>query len=64
VRVDVVDIRGRLVNTLREGLMEEGSHAVTWDGRDRTGTRVAAGVYLAVLKAGDVSRSRKVVLAN
>ncbi|MEO6461770.1 MAG: FlgD immunoglobulin-like domain containing protein, partial [Candidatus Eisenbacteria bacterium] len=42
------DARGRSVRTLhRGGAIEAGPHALEWDGRDETGRRVPAGVYLA-----------------
>ena len=38
-----------------------GTHAVSWDGRDASGARVAAGTYFVKLAAGDVTQTRKVV---
>lgn len=48
-RLQVVDLRGRRVATLHDGALAAGPHRWTWDGRDHTGRRVPAGLYLAHL---------------
>ncbi len=42
----IVDLRGRLVQTLMDEGVAIGHHARIWDGTDTTGRPVAAGVYL------------------
>ena len=61
VGVAIYDLHGRQVATLFEGRMGAGEHALNWSGRDASG-RVAPGVYLARLKAGEVARTRKLVV--
>jgi hypothetical protein len=62
VSIDVLDLAGRHVRTLRSGaLMPAGEHSVVWDGVDETGGRVAAGVYLVKVRAGSETGVRKVV---
>jgi len=58
----IYDIRGRLVRTLAEGVREPGTHQVYWDGTDETGQRVASGIYIYRMRAGDFARTRKMVL--
>jgi hypothetical protein len=60
----VHDLRGRLVRVLAEGRRTAGEHSATWDGLDRRGAAVAAGVYLLRLQTPDGVRSRKLVLAR
>ncbi len=62
IRIAVYDVAGRLVRTLAAGVAEPGRHAVTWDGRDEKGERVASGIYFVRLAAGDRARERKIVL--
>lgn len=62
VRVDVHDVRGRLVRTLVDENRPSGPHAVMWDGTDRTGSSVASGTYFLRLAAGDRVETRKVAL--
>ena len=46
VRVRVFDSAGALVRTLHDGRLAAGAHDLDWDGRDASGRRVAAGLYL------------------
>jgi len=58
-------VRGRLVRTLVDagsGMLTPGVHAVTWDGKDEQGRRVATGVYFSKLKACGRTAKRKLVL--
>ena len=64
VRIDVYDVAGRLVRALVDGPQAVGSHAVQWDGRDRSGHAVASGVYLVRLSTGDEQRTTRVVRLN
>ncbi|GJM44632.1 MAG: hypothetical protein DHS20C21_14740 [Gemmatimonadota bacterium] len=61
VRVDVVDIRGRLVKRVARETKPSGSHAVRWDGRDQVGVRAAPGVYFLRLETGDGTASQRAV---
>lgn len=47
VRVEVLDLAGRRIATLRDGPAVAGTLEVAWDGRDSSGARVAPGLYLA-----------------
>ncbi|HUF10208.1 MAG TPA: kelch repeat-containing protein [Rhodothermales bacterium] len=50
--ITVYDLQGRAVNHLAEGMHAAGRHAVTWDGRDAAGHRLAPGVYICRLRGG------------
>jgi hypothetical protein len=62
VRLSVYAPTGRLVARLVDGEVAPGSHAATWDGRDRSGSRVGSGMYYYRLEANGVSRSGSMVL--
>jgi len=64
VHLQVFDLRGRLVRTLVDGPREAGLQRVTWDGRDARGARVASGVYLYRIQAGDWVDQRKMTLVK
>jgi len=51
VKLAVYSITGQLVRELVNGEMNAGRHAISWDGRDRFGNIVAAGMYLYRLVA-------------
>jgi hypothetical protein len=61
VLLRVFDLRGRAVATLRDEALPGGMHRVSWDGRDRGGRRVAAGVYFLRMDAEGRGWSRKVL---
>ena len=45
----VYDVRGRLIRSLAQGMVEAGPHEVRWDGRTAQGEAAAPGVYLGRL---------------
>jgi hypothetical protein len=49
VRLEIIDLRGRLVGTLVDGFARAGRHEIAWNGRSDLGESVASGVYLARL---------------
>ncbi len=58
----VYDVTGRRIRTLLAGWRSAGVHSVVWDGRDAVGKRVASGVYLYRLLAGDETEARRLLL--
>jgi hypothetical protein len=65
VTLQVYDVAGRLVRTLvKDSYAAAGPAAVTWDGRDNAGAKVASGVYLYRLESGDFKKTRKLVLVK
>ncbi|MFQ6103742.1 MAG: FG-GAP-like repeat-containing protein [Candidatus Glassbacteria bacterium] len=62
VRLSIYDVRGRLVRKLVDGELSPGQHRVIWDGRDDAGVSLGSGVYLYMIKTGDFTESRKLVL--
>jgi hypothetical protein len=52
VRLSVFDVAGRLVRTLVDDSVPQGSHEAVWDGRDASGREVGSGSYLARLEFG------------
>lgn len=64
VQLAIFDLQGRRVRTLVARTLGEGPHSASWDGRDRVGRAMPAGVYLAIMESGNTRNSRKVVLAK
>ncbi|HXS81954.1 MAG TPA: FlgD immunoglobulin-like domain containing protein [Methylomirabilota bacterium] len=50
LRLDVFDVAGRHVRTLRRGAMSPGQDVVDWDGRDDHGARTRGGLYVVRLQ--------------
>ena len=62
VRLEVYDLLGQRVRVLALGQYLAGAHEVAYDGHSNTGQRLASGVYLLHLQAGEARRHRKVLL--
>lgn len=62
VTVALYDARGRVVRTLARGSHTQGSHFVTWDGRDARGRRLPAGTYFLRSLSAHHVETLKVVL--
>lgn len=62
VRLAIYNVVGQEVRTLVNERKEAGAFTVTWDGTDAMGRRVASGVYLYRIQAGDFSASRRMLL--
>ena len=61
-KLAVYDIRGALVRTLLNELVEPGTRRLEWDGRDGNGRQLSSGVYFLRLSAGAQTRVRKMIL--
>ncbi len=64
VNLTVYDIRGRLVKTIVDGVVEAGRHEMTWDGRDGGGRMSASGVYLYNLVTRSGRQQGRMVLSK
>ena len=62
VRVDVLDVAGRVVTTLEDRELAAGPQRLDWNGRDDSGRRLASGVYFARVEAPGANVVEKVVL--
>jgi len=62
VALKVYNVSGQVVRVLESGPRPAGTHSVTWDGRDESGRRVAAGTYFYRLDAGAERLTRKMTV--
>jgi hypothetical protein len=62
VRLSIYTTNGRSVRTLVSRAMPAGRHSVVWDATDETGARVASGVYVYKLQAGNFATQKKLLL--
>jgi len=67
VTISIFSVSGRLVRRLDLGHKEAGFYmskdkAVHWDGRNDGGEGLASGVYFYVMRAGDFTATRKMLL--
>ena len=62
VKLQVFDVKGRLVRTLVDEMRSAGPYRVDWDGKDNSGRPAAAGLYMYRLASGDVVQQKKMTL--
>lgn len=64
VTLTVVDVTGRRVRELLRGDRGEGSHQVSWSGRDDAGRTVPNGIYFVRLEGAGGSVSQQMLLVR
>ncbi|UCH10138.1 MAG: tandem-95 repeat protein [Fidelibacterota bacterium] len=62
VRVVIIDLLGREVTTLVDGVLPAGYHLVAWDGTTLAGEQVPSGVYFAVMESHQGVKPMKMIL--
>ncbi|MCK4303328.1 MAG: T9SS type A sorting domain-containing protein [Candidatus Eisenbacteria sp.] len=64
VRLDVVDVSGRVVSTLMDGIYEPSVYSLTWDGSDKADRKLANGMYFLRVVAGEYEDSKSIMLVR
>lgn len=60
----VYSITGQMIRILFKGEKSPGAYTVDWDGMDENGRTVGSGVYICVLKSGQQTLSKKMVIIH
>lgn len=63
VRLEILDLKGRVVKTLVQGSRGTGQrYEASWNGTDESGRRMPSGAYMSRLTVGDQSQARMLTL--
>lgn len=62
VTLKIYNLMGQEVRTLVDEQQPAGRYTVTWDGTSSSGVKVASGVYLFVIRAGEFVQSERMTL--
>jgi hypothetical protein len=62
VALSIYNVLGQRIATLVDGLLTQGSHVVTWNGRDNRGMQLPSGVYFYTLKASGFTASKRMLM--
>ncbi|GAB4368694.1 MAG: hypothetical protein Kow0042_09970 [Calditrichia bacterium] len=62
VKLEIYNVLGQRVKTLVNQKMTAGKHSINWDGRNEAGKLMGSGVYFYRLKAGDFTKTKKMIL--
>jgi hypothetical protein len=61
VRLEIVDVQGRVVRLLIDKAWGAGRHSVVWTGENDSGANTGPGVYFVQIKAGNFTARNKVL---
>ncbi len=61
VRIEIIDVTGRLIKVLVNEKKSPGFHSVTWKGEDARGKTVPPGIYFYLIKAGKNKAIKKMI---
>jgi hypothetical protein len=64
VRLEVVDVAGRLISRLIDETLSAGAHQASWNGRASSGQPARAGIYFARLSAGTQAFTQRFALTR
>jgi hypothetical protein len=62
VHLEIFDVTGRLIQTLKDSKENAGVYTVRWDGRDNNGSKVANGIYFCRLRTDNATVIRKLTI--
>jgi flagellar hook assembly protein FlgD len=62
VQLEIFNLLGQRVKVLTDGYQTAGFKSVVWDGFDQSGKAVSSGIYIYRLKAGNYTKTRKMML--
>jgi len=62
VKIEIFDVKGRLVDTLINESKAAGAYSLVWQGRDFSGQEVASGVYSVRLTADKYTETSNILL--
>lgn len=60
VKIEIMDITGKKVAELTNGLLAAGTHKFNWNGTNATGSTVTSGLYFCRIATGDQVQTMKV----
>ena len=62
VNITIYDMRGRVVNTLVNGMQTTGYKSIQWNATNGRNEPVSAGLYIYTIQAGEFRQTKKMVL--
>jgi len=62
VRVDILNLKGQLVNTLVNTYLTTGEHQIKWDGKTIDEIHAGSGLYIYRVSINDKQMSRQMIM--
>jgi hypothetical protein len=64
VSIKIYDLSGRLIRTLVDQKIQQGSHTFKWNTTDQSGNVTSAGLYFLRMDAANYSQTRKILITK
>jgi hypothetical protein len=61
LNLSVHDMQGKVVKVLEDGILQEGSYKIKWDGTDNNNLEVSNGLYHCIIKSGKLVQTKKII---
>ena len=62
VSLEIIDVMGRTINSIKNNILPAGVYNLEWDGRTKTGDMAPAGIYFIRMISGHYQETRKIIL--
>ncbi|MBC8310670.1 MAG: hypothetical protein H8E72_00025 [Candidatus Marinimicrobia bacterium] len=62
VSLTIYSLKGELVTTLMDGVVNPGNYSAVWNGNDFTNRQMPTGIYFSILRTNEISLSHKLLL--
>jgi hypothetical protein len=62
VKLEIFNVSGQIITTLKDDELEAGTYNVLWNGKDKDGNEVAGGIYFYRLKTEMFTETKKMLL--
>ena len=62
IEIDIIDISGKIINTIVNSLHQPGNYKIMWDGKNRQGRPTPSGIYFYKMDTGNFISVKKLVL--
>lgn len=64
VKMEIINLQGKLIRTLVNGDRAPGIYSVSWDGKGNNNMAIPSGTYLCRFRAGSFSDNKKIVMVK
>jgi hypothetical protein len=64
VFIGIYDMTGRLIKTLANSELQQGTHQLVWNAKDEGGNAVVSGMYILKMQAGSYLETKKLIVAK
>ncbi|MEI6091835.1 MAG: FlgD immunoglobulin-like domain containing protein, partial [bacterium] len=64
IKLDIIDMYGKVIKVLTDGTVKAGKTLVNWDGRDNEGNLMPSGTYIYRILAGNEVKTQKMTIVR